>query len=100
MNLELLSIVLGSTFAGAAIGPLVQGIIDWASGRAKKKREAEQRLADDVEKYKESYREALEENYHAITAFYAALRELDKLGAPCEVRDKLEKLAHGHSEEE
>lgn len=98
MNLDMLSIVLGSTVAGAAIGPLVQGVIDWVSGRAKKKREAEQRLADDVVKYKEAHREALEENYHAVTAFYAALRELDKLGAPGEVRDRLEKLAHGRAE--
>lgn len=100
MSLDLLSIVLGSGFAGAAIGPLIKAVADWWTGRAKEKREAEDRLADDVVKYKEAHRAALEENYHAITAFYAALRELDKLGAPCEVRDILEKLAHGHVEEE
>lgn len=92
--------LLGTGFAGAAIGPLIKAVADWWTGRAKSKRETEDRLADDVVKYKESYREALEENYHAITAFYAALRELDKLGAPCEVREKLEQLARGHVEDE
>ncbi|MDK7143369.1 hypothetical protein QP405_05785 [Gleimia europaea] len=88
MSNDLLSIILGSSVVGAVVPKLLSGLWEWATGRAKRKRNLEREVRDMLEAEQAK-------SFDAISALYAALRELDKRGAPRSVIDRLEARGKG-----
>ncbi len=78
----MVSAILGSGLVVAIVPRLFWGIVEWAKGRPKAKRDMQKEITAELEKERTAH-------FDAITALYDALRELHKAGVDQAIIDEL-----------